>query len=62
MLVMKLLLVLSSLALLAGCAADEEDRAFFERGWVRPEAGADERLQLRTRPPGDMPARRRERR
>jgi hypothetical protein len=28
----------------AGCATDAEDRAFFSRGWVQPERGADERL------------------
>ncbi len=28
----------------AGCASDAEDRAFFSRGWVQPERGADERL------------------
>jgi len=29
---------------LAGCASDPEDRVFFDRGWFRPEAAANERM------------------
>ena len=30
--------------LFAGCADNAEDRAFFNSGWVKPEAGAKERM------------------
>jgi hypothetical protein len=29
---------------IAGCATDEEDRDFFNRGWVRPKQGEEERI------------------
>ena len=29
---------------LAGCAKDNDDRAFFEQGWIKPEAGANQRM------------------
>ena len=38
---------LAALALalfLAGCATDAEDRAFFNTGWIKPEAGANRRM------------------
>lgn len=35
------------LPLLGGCVSDAEDRAFFSSGWLRPERGADERLDRR---------------
>ena len=28
----------------SGCAQDAEERAFFNTGWVSPEAGAEQRL------------------
>jgi hypothetical protein len=40
------LLFLAIALMLCGCSTTEEDAAFFETGWVRPEAGANERLQL----------------
>jgi len=33
--------------LFAGCASDAEDRAFFNAGWIRPEKGAEKRLETR---------------
>jgi hypothetical protein len=33
--------------ILAGCATDEDDRAFFQTGWLRPEKGAEQRLDTR---------------
>jgi hypothetical protein len=41
---MKFVFAALLLALLAGCASEAEDRLFFERGWVLPERGAEERL------------------
>jgi hypothetical protein len=41
------LFVLMFLVLLTGCASDERDRAFFDTGWIRPEAGAERRLNAR---------------
>lgn len=41
---MKFALAALLIVLFAGCAADPEDRAFFNRGWVNPEKGAEERL------------------
>jgi len=41
---MKYAFVVSLIVLLAGCASDPEDRAFYNRGWLLPEKGADERL------------------
>jgi hypothetical protein len=38
------LLAVSFLVLLGGCASDAEDRAFFNRGWMKPEAGANQRM------------------
>ena len=35
------------LPLLGGCVSDAEDRLFFNSGWVRPERGAQERLDRR---------------
>jgi hypothetical protein len=29
----------------AGCSSDPEDRTFFNSGWVKPEVGADKRLE-----------------
>jgi hypothetical protein len=33
---MKFVLLLLLLPLLAGCASDPDDRAFFNRGWINP--------------------------
>jgi len=33
--------------LFASCSSTAEDRAFFSAGWMRPEQGADERLNRR---------------
>ena len=41
---MKVLLILAALTLLAGCATNDEDRDFFERGWWNPEAGSVRRM------------------
>lgn len=41
---MKYAFAVSLIVLLAGCASDPEDRGFFNRGWVSPEKGSDERL------------------
>ena len=41
---MKCLLALAALLILAGCAKDPEDRAFFNTGWVHPDKAADARL------------------
>ena len=30
------LIILASSLILSGCAADPDDKAFFERGWVHP--------------------------
>jgi hypothetical protein len=34
-------------ALLGGCATDEDDRKFFNGGWMHPEKSAEERLYQR---------------
>jgi hypothetical protein len=44
---MKYVFVAVLCALFAGCASTGEDRAFFNRGWVQPEKGAEERLKLK---------------
>ena len=41
---MKYAFAVSLIVLLAGCASDAEDRAFFNRGWMAPEKGAEARL------------------
>ena len=41
------LAVLLLLVVLTGCASEDEDRAFFHTGWIRPEAGANTRLNAR---------------
>ena len=38
------LLIAAAVLLLTGCAESAEDRAFFSRGWVLPESGANDRL------------------
>lgn len=38
------LFAVSFVLLFAGCADNAEDRAFFNSGWVKPEAGAKERM------------------
>ncbi len=35
---------LSAVLFLAGCSTNREDQAFFETGWVKPQAAADRRL------------------
>ena len=56
---MKALALLALGLLLAGCAKDNEDRAFFEQGWIKPEAGANERMYgTREKITLDKPARR----
>gem|GEM_PF-2491326 len=52
---MKYALAVSLIVLLAGCASDPEDRAFFNRGWMSPEKGADERLYKPLGPPLNLP-------
>ena len=41
------LLALLFLAFLTGCATDDADRAFYNTGWIRPEAGANARMNAR---------------
>ena len=41
---MKTLAALTLALLLAGCAHDNEDRAFFNEGWAKPEEGANRRM------------------
>ena len=41
---MRPLAALTLALLLAGCATDNEDRAFFNEGWVKPEEGANRRM------------------
>ena len=41
---MKARAALALALLLAGCSTDNEDRAFFEQGWIKPEAGANQRM------------------
>ena len=41
---MKTLALLTLALLLAGCAKDDEDRAFFNEGWIKPEEGANRRM------------------
>ena len=50
---MKYLLAAGAL-IFAGCAGDQEDRAFFGGGWVNPEAGANARMGTTPRRPADM--------
>ena len=50
---MKCLLALVLLLGLAGCAKDPDDTAFFNRGWMKPEAGANQRMYSRSVDPGD---------
>ena len=41
---MRPLAALALALLLAGCATDNEDRAFFNDGWLKPEEGANRRM------------------
>jgi hypothetical protein len=41
---MKYAFAVSLIVLLGGCASDPEDRAFFNRGWILPEKGSDQRI------------------
>ena len=41
---MKALAALALALLLCGCSTDNDDRAFFEQGWIKPEAGANQRM------------------
>ena len=41
---MSKLAALALALLLAGCAKDNEDRAFFNEGWAKPEEGANRRM------------------
>ena len=42
-----LLAILGLILLLGGCATEQEDRAFFHTGWIRPESGAHTRMMSR---------------
>ena len=41
---MRALALLAVALLLAGCAKDSDDRAFFNSGWIKPEEGANRRM------------------
>jgi len=41
---MRTLAALAVALVFGGCAKDNEDRAFFNEGWVNPEEGATRRL------------------
>jgi hypothetical protein len=41
---MKMLAALALALFLAGCAKDNEDRAFFNEGWVKPDQAANRRM------------------
>lgn len=41
---MRTLAALGLALILCGCAKDNEDRAFFNEGWVKPQEGADRRM------------------
>ena len=41
---MRTLAALALALLLAGCAKDNEDRAFFNDGWMKPEEAANRRM------------------
>jgi len=41
---MRALAALALALLLGGCATESDDRAFFNGGWVHPEAGANQRM------------------
>ena len=41
---MRPLAALALALLLAGCAKDNEDRAFFNDGWMKPEEAANRRM------------------
>ena len=41
---MRTLAALALALLLAGCATDNEDRAFFNDGWMKPEEAANRRM------------------
>jgi hypothetical protein len=41
---MKTLALLTLALLLAGCATDNEDRAFFNEGWLNPDEAANRRM------------------
>ena len=41
---MRTLAALTFALLLTGCATDNEDRAFFNDGWLRPDEGANRRM------------------
>ena len=48
---MRTLAALILALLFAGCAKDNEDRAFFNDGWMKPEQAANRRM-YGPRPPG----------
>ena len=48
---MKALAALALALLLAGCATDNEDRAFFNDGWIHPDEGANRRMYGQRVPP-----------
>lgn len=41
---MRAWVALFAVLLLSGCSTNREDQAFFETGWVKPQAAADRRL------------------
>ncbi len=41
---MRALALLAVALFLAGCAKDNDDRAFFNSGWIKPEEGANRRM------------------
>ena len=48
---MKALAALTLALLLAGCATDTEDQAFFNDGWLHPDEGANRRMYGQRVPP-----------
>ena len=41
--------------LFAGCATERDDQAFFNRGWLKPEEGANRRLYGEPKPAAPDP-------
>jgi hypothetical protein len=52
-----LLLLLTTVLSFSGCSTNKEDQAFFERGWIKPDKAADERMYGAKAPDGDMEVR-----